>query len=999
MPAEVEQFMHNRGKPTLKKDSEQKKPAQSGSGSGSGAAAYPVYGGTNSFSVSNAPTSTASMGAIPPSPKPIASANTAAAIQVPKQTASAAAAAYPQPPTSLTSTATAITPSTRPQTLRSHAPKSESKKTVVVEDTHPWIPALRSILTTANNLSEAQIFALHGAANYLEMQFRTASAAVASQPIGTNIDAEFYADGKDEERLRFQNTGKGGSRKVASFEARETGTQDRHVTPIAFTSHGLADGLREGDTPNDVAKQLLAMLEVLNIDEVLPFDIQVLFDEHRGAINMKRVEALAKFVMERFNQQSSLAMKDHLAVRGLEKEGSKVLAILKDLAQAEYQLAEHNAPVDEKTMPDDSVRLLHSGVSIPNRAKLAAVERLSDDSLREVNEGIFLSFDYRKLDIDIAAPEKKSERLISLYTGESLDRLYDLAARHLTLVFKLCPALQDQYHDDIVNAFLTNVGNEHALSADAMKVFKIKVDENLGKKFLSNNFVNIEEENFATVAREYEEWIKLTEMYLKNHAPTMASAAMVDDPDPTADKLTKLMARTDDTVLSINPKAESEALVAEHKAFIEKAKSAYQHSKIANLAMTLVKANIKSIDSIELAVEAAKSRLTKTQAALIKIAQKAAEKSKVSQSKKSKRKAKIKVSKDDVVLDNQSKLLLAKLEQDILAAEKLAVDFKQEKGKVAHIAKNLRESLIRAQHLFDAGALREMVTQIDKALAKPTVGEITGMLKKLEVQASTTLATCLQDSETTRDKLEAINIEYSTLLDSDNESLLDAKLGNDTYKFTGNDDDLDPYADDDPEDAYRPDAESEISANKRAKLNVVATDLANNSAAMVPDQKHTAKATSSAAATFASLATAAAKPVANLMAAPQTLVQHSGAAVTGMPVLKASTHHLAPTRKPSQLAPTAIASSMLPRAAASQMQVNQLAAAAAPKVAAAATQNSHVELVESLMRSADAENTAASLAKYLASNPDVARLLDQRRNDATVQTPTDQMRSSSFSHK
>lgn len=161
----------------------------------------------------------------------------------------------------------------------------------------------------------------------------------------------------------------------------------------------------------------------------------------------------------------------------LEAEGPKIKEICKTLNKYEWMLSTEESK--------HSARL--ESLNRADRAAASKKSALSKEDLNVVIKGIFDSFDYRALDPKtkksrdaeiLSAVQSKSHLPPHLKrknpTGgsnkynlavssrwrsddEPLSVLYTVAARHLELVFLMCPNLQERYQQEIIAGFLARV--------------------------------------------------------------------------------------------------------------------------------------------------------------------------------------------------------------------------------------------------------------------------------------------------------------------------------------------------------------------------------------------------------------------------------------------------------------------------------------------------------------------------------------------------------------
>jgi hypothetical protein len=250
-----------------------------------------------------------------------------------------------------------------------------------------------------------------------------------------SVDMSFYAD----------NT-----LKSAKIDIRQSGNQNRHITPVALIERIILNSLQEKTGVDDMFKSLYSKLEVfkLNLDEKDNQLIQGIFDffKHPDNKTINGISLLIKIIAHLYNKKLSLTMNDDV----IETPRINDAYLIPSLEFGGLTYAHEN----EGSFVSGLLKLLDGMEEKLGKDKKA----LKPIQIKQMTYAIFALFDYLPLPKDakkIKGLGFNAEK--NRFVGESIERLYEVCANHLHFVFEAYPRLAYFHKKEVVEGFLKYV--------------------------------------------------------------------------------------------------------------------------------------------------------------------------------------------------------------------------------------------------------------------------------------------------------------------------------------------------------------------------------------------------------------------------------------------------------------------------------------------------------------------------------------------------------------
>ncbi len=353
------------------------------------------------------------------------------------------------------------------------------------------------------------------------------------QAVEVSTATSFTVNFDREQKLStLEQRGKSYQYATATANPRESGAQDRHVSPIAVIGYAMSNSLEPDTdvmtfikltldkldfyvTPTDPEQIQASFKETVIYDEEhlrrsqrktkrsadsssaftdQEDTIQAWYDrfkntkEYQENYSWMQGEELATKCFELYNRRQEAIMLSTNAKKGIvnptpdtqsgpgkKDEGNVVREAIKVLAVAEWKVTnfEYDSPEAAQAAIKQSAKLANPDARGKERIKnIRGKFLLSEPELKEVVDSIHSVFDYRPFPQGAARvekPDKEVDVARTRYTDEPPERLYRLAADHLAMMFVLCPNLQERHQQTIMKGFLDRVAQDYEREGYASK--------------------------------------------------------------------------------------------------------------------------------------------------------------------------------------------------------------------------------------------------------------------------------------------------------------------------------------------------------------------------------------------------------------------------------------------------------------------------------------------------------------------------------------------------
>jgi hypothetical protein len=288
------------------------------------------------------------------------------------------------------------------------------------------------------------------------------------------------------------------------LDFRHKGAQYRHITPVSLIMHLFRRALIDGMSIQKARETILMQLEMFKPDVQqkdapklrsqgkIDDPLQDIFDYFRNPKLLQQndhIKDLLKFVAHFYNESSQLVMNDNYipipyktfdiyVVPTTDFGGSlyihnnegnfitaqnKILTAYNAILAGKLPEKDTESAVESKSEIDELFNLSKEAQKkVQSKIKEIRDDKnpLSGKDLNIIIYSIYAIFDYLPLPADAIDPDEKNlNAKCQRYKNEPVERLYDLAAFHLHIVFSTYPEIAKYYRKEITEGFINYLIN------------------------------------------------------------------------------------------------------------------------------------------------------------------------------------------------------------------------------------------------------------------------------------------------------------------------------------------------------------------------------------------------------------------------------------------------------------------------------------------------------------------------------------------------------------